>query len=86
MSRCTCKSNKMNTAELISQALNADSNEYKRLVEESTRLLASEKGRVGSLTVEGRLVKMEPSGEAVVVGDLHGDLQSLTHILKRSRV
>lgn len=74
----------MNTAELISQALNADSNEYKRLVEESTRLLSSEKGRIGSLTVEGRLVKMEPSGEAVVVGDLHGDLQSLTHILKRS--
>lgn len=72
----------MNTAELTSQAFNADSNEYKSLIEESTRLLASEKGQIGSLTVEGRLVKMEPSGEAIVVGDLHGDLQSLTHILR----
>lgn len=74
----------MNTTELTSQALKVDSDEYENLIEKSTRLLASEKGRIGNLTVEGRLVKIEPSGEAIVVGDLHGDLQSLTHILKNS--
>ena len=34
------------------------------------------------LDVEGRLVKLPPSGEALVIGDLHGDLKSLKRIDK----
>jgi protein phosphatase len=36
------------------------------------------------LTISGRFVKLEPVGEAVVVGDLHGDFESLIGILKSS--
>jgi protein phosphatase len=46
--------------------------------------LASEKGLVGSLKVDGRLVRVQSAGEAIIVGDLHGDLESLVHILKAS--
>ena len=74
----------MNLAELTNQALNADSNEYKSLLEDSTRLIASEKGQVGKFSIEGRLVNIDSVGEAIVVGDLHGDLQSLAHILESS--
>src|SRR5208283_2649289 len=48
-------------------------------------LLRSENGRVGNLTVINRLVKLEPIGEALVIGDLHGDLESLILILQTSR-
>jgi diadenosine tetraphosphatase ApaH/serine/threonine PP2A family protein phosphatase len=34
--------------------------------------------------VEGKLVRLEPVGEALVVGDLHGDLESLGTILEQS--
>jgi protein phosphatase len=57
-----------------------------RLVLEAARLLENEKGRVGNLEISGRLVKMEPSGEALIVGDLHGDLQSLVQILQESGI
>jgi diadenosine tetraphosphatase ApaH/serine/threonine PP2A family protein phosphatase len=74
----------MNLTEIVRRALDADSKEYINLIEESTQLLASEKGQIESLSIEGRLVKMKPSGEAVIVGDLHGDLESLVYIAKTS--
>ena len=48
-------------------------------------LLHNENGRVGNLTIVNRLVKLEPLGEALVIGDLHGDLESLIIILQTSR-
>jgi len=74
----------MNLTEIVRRALDADSKEYINLIEESTQLLASEKGQIESLSIEGRLVKMKPSGEAVIVGDLHGDLESLVYIAETS--
>lgn len=38
------------------------------------------------LDVEGKLVKLPPSGEALVVGDLHGDVASLNRIVKREKL
>ena len=35
--------------------------------------------------VQGRLIRLPETSEAVIVGDLHGDLSSLKTILKRSR-
>jgi protein phosphatase len=37
------------------------------------------------LTIVNRLVKLEPLGEALVIGDLHGNFESLTVILQTSR-
>jgi diadenosine tetraphosphatase ApaH/serine/threonine PP2A family protein phosphatase len=59
---------------------------YESVIEGATRLLSGEKGTVGSFQVVGRLVEMKPLGAAVVVGDLHGDLESLVHILQESRI
>ena len=65
-------------------AMKMEPKEFLKLVENVTRLLAKEKDRVGSLRITGRLVKVQPVGEAIIVGDIHGDLESLTHILQNS--
>jgi len=71
-------------AEMAQKALEASSAEYSSLIEETTQLLASEKGQIGNLSVEGRLVTINASGKAIVIGDLHGDLESLVYLLKAS--
>jgi protein phosphatase len=73
-------------AELVKEAMEGSLNGFNETVEESIRVLGSENGKVGDLEVVGRLVRMNPSGEALVVGDLHGDLESLVHILQESDV
>lgn len=70
--------------EITRRAIEADSLEYIGLIEETTELVRSEEGRIGNLNIEGRLARVKASGEATVVGDLHGDLESLVHILKTS--
>lgn len=55
-----------------------------KIVEKAIALLRGESGCLGNLAVSERLVKLEPLGEALVVGDLHGDLESLITILKGS--
>ena len=54
-------------------------------MDRAASLLRGESGRVGNLTIVNRLVKLEPLGEALVIGDLHGDLESLVVILQTSR-
>jgi len=54
-------------------------------VEEAQALLQKENGQIGKLTIINRLVKLEPIGEALIIGDLHGDIESLTLILQTSR-
>ncbi|MDH5448519.1 MAG: serine/threonine protein phosphatase [Candidatus Bathyarchaeota archaeon] len=67
------------------KALEADSTEYISLIGKATKLLASEKEQIGNLGIEGRLVNVKASGEAIVIGDLHGDLESLVYMLKTCR-
>ena len=38
------------------------------------------------LDIEGKLVKLLPSGEVLVIGDLHGDLKSLNQIVKSEKL
>ena len=38
------------------------------------------------LDIEGKLVKLPPSGEILVIGDLHGDLTSLNQIVKSEKL
>jgi len=71
---------------MAKEALEVRCEEFTRLVEETAQLLAKEDGLVGNFNVTGRLVKIKPFGEAIIVGDLHGDLESLIHILKETNV
>ena len=66
-------------------ALKTSPNEFLKLVENTIQLLAEEKGQVGSLRITGKLVRAPPIGEAIIVGDVHGDLESLIYILKNSK-
>ena len=74
----------MQVKQIIKEALEASCLEFCRLVDEAIKFLRNESGRIGNFEVFGRLVKVQPVGEALVVGDLHGDLESLIEILNGS--
>jgi len=77
---------KIGLAQIIKESIETSLATYNEVIEDSTAVLQNEKGKVGDLEIIGRLVKMEPSGNAVIVGDLHGDLESLVHILQESNI
>jgi len=58
--------------------------EFLGLIRHVSRRLSTEDERVGALKITGRLVEAPPAGEAIVVGDLHGDLKSLIRILEET--
>jgi protein phosphatase len=70
---------------LMDAAMKMSPKEFLQLVENTIRLLAEESSQVGSLRITGKLVRAQPVGEAIIVGDLHGDLESLIYILKNSK-
>jgi len=69
---------------LAKNASEVSAQEFIQLLEISTHLLESETGHIGSLQIVGRFVKMPPKGEVIMVGDIHGDLNSLIYILENS--
>jgi len=71
-------------SDLIDMAAKTSSKEFLHLIETCIRLLATEYRGAGGLRTTGRLVEVPPVGEAVIVGDIHGDLESLKHILEDS--
>jgi len=71
-------------SQIVKEALEIQCESFTQIVEESTQLLRRENGKVGNFDIIGRLVKLKPISEALVVGDLHGDLESLIQILKES--
>ncbi len=72
------------SSNLAKLAMESNIEEFLQLTTKTSQLLAKENGRVGSLRITGRLVEAPPVGEAIVVGDLHGDLKSLLYILEAS--
>ena len=71
-------------SQIIKEALETQSEDFTRLIEETMQLLAKENGQVGSFNIVGRLAEIKPLGQAVVISDLHGDLESLIQILKET--
>jgi len=69
---------------LVGNALNVSLQEFVRLTGNVVELLSKESGLVGNLKITGRLVETSREEEAIIVGDLHGDLESLIQILKTS--
>jgi protein phosphatase len=75
---------KLNSSSLVRSAEESSLGEFLQVVKKGIQLLSTEDGNVGRLLVIGRLIEASPVGEAIVVGDLHGDLESLTSILDSS--
>jgi diadenosine tetraphosphatase ApaH/serine/threonine PP2A family protein phosphatase len=74
----------MNLSSVVKESKAVQSGGFVKTVEKAIGLLRGESGRIGNQTVTERLVKLEPLGEALVIGDLHGDLESLISILQSS--
>jgi protein phosphatase len=76
----------VNLSSIIKESSTVQSDGFIRVVEDAIDLLRVESGKSGNLTILERFVKIEPLGEAVIVGDLHGDMESLVTILKTSDI
>jgi protein phosphatase len=74
----------IDVSRIIKEALEVQYGEFVRAVEEATRILCSENGELENFRVIGRLVQLRPTGEALIIGDLHGDIESCFNILKQS--
>jgi diadenosine tetraphosphatase ApaH/serine/threonine PP2A family protein phosphatase len=67
------------------EAFEVDWREYIGLIERSIERIESERTGTEYLTIEGKLAKIASNREMLIISDLHGNLQSLLHILKGSR-
>ena len=74
----------MNLLSIIKESKAVQSGSFVKTVENVLSLLREERGKNGNLTISDRLVTLAPAGEALVIGDLHGDLDSLFRILQNS--
>jgi len=68
------------------QAKSIKAADFIDLVNNTVNLLHNESRQLGNPFITGRLVLIEPEGEALVIGDLHGDLTSLGAIIKDSNL
>ena len=74
----------MNLSAIIEESKNVQSHSFIKAVDDVLSHLIQENGKTGKLVISEHLVTIEPRGEALVIGDLHGDLESLKFILKNS--
>jgi protein phosphatase len=68
----------------VEEALHVPRSIFVETIDKAVSLLQAESGRFGNFTVVNRLVTIKPLGEALIIGDLHGDLESLVVILQKS--
>jgi diadenosine tetraphosphatase ApaH/serine/threonine PP2A family protein phosphatase len=69
---------------IINGSLKMNLEEFLQLIDDVTNILRGETDHVGKMKITGRMIQMPAVGEATIVGDLHGDLNSLGQILKTS--
>jgi len=72
--------------DIVEKALSTSDTEFSALVRNVVSIQKQERndGVVGDSTVDEGLVRVKQGRKLILVGDLHGDLQSLTAILQRS--
>lgn len=76
----------MRVKELIEKASFLNADDFSALTDEVNVILEREReeGKTGEQTIRGGLVWLPLKGKALLVGDLHGDLESLASILIKS--
>jgi len=72
-------------SDMIIEARQASSKDFLDLIDEASHLISDELRGSSGLQITGRLVHLPPRGEAIIIGDLHGDLKSLEYILNDSK-
>jgi len=70
---------------LVEAALKTNLQEFVQLTDNIVKLISREEGFVGNLRITGKMVEVKPMGEATVIGDIHGDLDTLAQILQQSK-
>jgi protein phosphatase len=73
-------------SQIVKKAMKIPCEKFAKKVEEATELLRTERGSLPNFEILERLVKIKPSGRGLIVGDLHGDLESLVQILQDSNI
>jgi diadenosine tetraphosphatase ApaH/serine/threonine PP2A family protein phosphatase len=68
---------------LFNEASNVDSKSFMKAVNQVVQILSVEKSNA-RMRITGRLIHLSPEGEAIVIGDLHGDINSLNEILNKT--
>jgi protein phosphatase len=71
-------------ASLVKKAYKTNADEFIQLVEDSVNVLRNEAERRKSFQVVGGLAQVPAKGKAIILGDIHGDLDSLVHVLEDS--
>jgi protein phosphatase len=71
-------------SQIVKEAFEIDAEGFVQIVEHATNLLRNENGKIGNFEITGRLIRLKPLGEALIISDLHGDLESLIEIFKKS--
>ena len=71
--------------DLAKSATKTTFEEFNELIKNVTIQLANEDRVIGNLKITGRLVTIPASGKIIIIGDLHGDLQSLLFILRKTK-
>jgi len=70
--------------QLADKAKSVSLHEFIELIDTVAEMLRRESGTIGNMRITGRLIEARPEGQATIVGDIHGDLDSLTRILRKT--
>lgn len=73
-------------APIVREAMETSADSFLELVQHARQVLKMENGRLGNFKIFGRHVEIDPKGQAVMVSDIHGDLESLVQILSHSDI
>jgi len=74
----------VNLSQTITESKKVQVNDFIQLIEETAKSIRIEKGAFGNLTFTGKLVRLAPVGETLVIGDLHGNLESYKTVFENS--
>ena len=74
----------MSLERLFNESLTVKPESFLRLITQVNQIF-SEEEKLPDEFKTGRLIRLPSHGEAIIVGDIHGDLSSLRHILSETR-